>query len=158
MADSDGPESAGKAAEAAILEAGPFVVEHAGARVEGDVEEAGPVGIRLKRLKVSPEAHESVDLHQRASDLEATLRPGGERLRAVEVDPVLGGGTLRSRSEDMRRGRYFQIDLSRSGDAEVRRFRVVPGSGEREIDGFDLTRGQLEDLVDRLAYPPTAED
>ena len=158
MAESEGPESTGQATEAAVREPGPFKVEHAGTTVEGDVTRAGPVGVRLKRLKVCPEADRPIHLHRRASELEARLRPGGERLRTVEVDPQLGGATLRTRPEDMRRRRYFQVDLSPAGDAEVRRFRVDADSGERHLDGFDLTRDQLEDLVDQLASLPAEDD
>ena len=157
MSESECAETIGKATDAAVVEAGSFEVDHAGTRVEGEVERSGPVGVRLKHLKVSPSAVAPIDLYERAADLEQRLRPGGERLRAVEVDARLGGGTLRSRTEDMRRGRYFQIDLSPTGDAEVRRYRVHPTTGERTTEAFDLTRRQLEELVEHLARLPSED-
>ena len=157
MADAKGPSSAGQATDAAVVAPGPFEVAHAGARIGGEAVQVGPVGVRLKQLKVTPPARQPVDLHERAADLEARLRPGGERLRTVEVDARLGGGTLRTRSEDIRRGRYFQVDLSPAGDAELRRFSVDPNTGERHPEPFDLTRDQLEGLVDQLAQLPSED-
>lgn len=154
MADARGPASAGQATDAVLVEPGPFEVAHAGARIQGEAVQVGPVGVRLKQIKVAPPVGQPVDLHERAADLEARLRPGGERLRTVEVDSELGGGTLRTRSEDIRRGRYFQLDLSPAGDAELRRFAVDPNTGERNPETFDLTRDQLEGLVDQLAHIP----
>lgn len=158
MADSEGPASAGQATEAAVVAPGPFEVAHAGARIRGEAVQVGPVGVRLRQLKVAPCAPAPIDLHERAADLEARLRPGGERLQAVEVDQKLGGGTLRTRSEDIRRGRYFQVDLSPAGDAELRRFAVDPHTGERHSESFDLTRDQLEGLVDQLVQMPSEDD
>ena len=111
----------------------------------------GPVGVRLDRLRVRPSVEGPVDLHERAAGIASRVRPGGERLDAVEVDPGLGGGVLRTTPDDIRGGRYFEVGIRPGGEADVRRLQVDPESGERTEAPFDLTRRQLEDLVDGLA-------
>lgn len=142
--------SAGDATDAA-LDAGPSVhVEHEDAVVEADLEQTGPVGVRLRRLKVSPTAAPR-SLGERARSIAERVRPGGERLDVVEVDDRLGGGTLRTAPGDLRGGRYFEVDVEPQGGAEVRRVRVDQATGQRHTDTFDLTRDQLRQLVDGLS-------
>jgi hypothetical protein len=150
--------SAGSATNTAVQQPGTIEVSHEHATVEAEVEESGPVGVRLKRLKVSTTPADPVDLHRRARHIADRVRPGGERLHAVEVDPTLGGGQLRTHPTDIRRGRYFQVDISGDGDAEVRRYAVDARTGDRTEDAFDLTRRQLEELVDGLAQIPDPVD
>ncbi len=140
--------SAGSATSTAVQQPGTIEVSHEHATVEAEVEESGPVGVRLKRLKVSTTPADPVDLHRRARHIADRVRPGGERLHAVEVDPTLGGGQLRTHPTDIRRGRYFQ----------VRRYAVDARTGDRTEDAFDLTRRQLEELVDGLAQIPDPVD
>jgi len=151
-------DSPGRATDTAVTGTGAIAVDHPDARVEADVEASGPVGVRLRGLKVRPTTDHPVDLHARATDLVERVRPGGERLHAVEVDPGLGGGNLRTAPSDIRGGRYFQVDITPSGEADVRRIAVDPTSGERTTQPFDLTRRQLEDLVDGLATLPPEDD
>lgn len=155
--DASTAASAGRALDHAVQAPGRVEVTHPDAHVEADVEASGPVGIRLRHLKVQPKTDAPVDLHARAADLARRVRPGGERLQPVEIDPVLGGGNLRTAPEDMRGGRYFQVDITPSGEAEVKRLAVDPQTGDRVPEGFDLTRRQLEELIDGLAELPDPE-
>lgn len=142
----------GEAAEAATTGAGEVVVEdEAGRRATIKVRDADRLAVELEGISV----HAPADLGARARHLEAELRPGGERLRAFEVDPRLGGGTLRTAPGDMRGGRYFEVGLTPDG-ASLDRRRVDP-AGDRHAEGFTLTREQLGRLVDTLAADP-AED
>ena len=145
------PTSAGDALGQAATAPGTVSVECDGTEVEAEVAEAGPVGVRLDRLRVRPSVEGPVDLHERAAGIASRVRPGGERLDAVEVDPGLGGGVLRTTPDDIRGGRYFEVGIRPGGEADVRRLQVDPESGERTEAPFDLTRRQLEDLVDGLA-------
>ena len=145
------PKSAGDALGQAVAEPGTISVDCGGTVAEADVKAAGPLGVRIDRLRVCPTTHGPVDLHQRATGIVERVRPGGERLDAVEVDPQLGGGVLRTTPDDIRDGRYFEVGIRPDGEAEVRRLQVDPDSGERTQTPFDLTRRQLEALVDGLA-------
>jgi len=145
------PTTPGRAIEQAVSGPGSVSVEANGTQVDAEVTASGPVGVRLYRLRVRPTVDGPVDLHRRASGISDDVRPGGERLDAVEVDPGLGGGVLRTTPDDIRGGRYYEVGIRPGGEADVRRLRVDPSSGERLEAPFDLTRQQLEELVDGLA-------
>ena len=102
--------------------------------MDAAVVEAGPVGVRLKRLRVRPKLDEAVDLHDRATAIAEAVRPGGERLDAVEVDAVLGGGVLRTTPRDMKDGRYFEVGIRPTGEAEVRR--LAHGDPADPVEGL----------------------
>ena len=139
----------GEAASAAIQGAGEVSVEDdAGRRATLRVRDADRLAVELEGIDV----HAPADLAERASHLADELRPGGERLRAFEVDPGLGGATLRTRPEDIRGGRYFEVEV-RPGGAGLRRHRV-DDEGRRQPESFTLTREQLGRLVDTLAAAP----
>lgn len=144
--------------DAAIRGSGTVTVDHPTAEIEAEVVDSGPLGVRLDKLRVAPRTTGPIDLVRRTHDIASRLRPGGERLEAVEVDPQLGGGTVRTDRRDLRGGRYFQVDVGPGGEAELHRVRVDPGSGERQREPFALTREHLEELVDGLAAAPREDD
>ena len=144
------PESLGAAVGRAVRGPGTVTVEGEQGTAEVEVSEAGPVGVRVRGVRVRP-AHPA-PLGHRARHLADRLRPGGERLRAVEVDEGLGGATLRTDPADIRGRRYFEVSVDPEG-AAVRRHRVGE-DGQREADDFALTRDGLERMVDDLAAEP----
>ncbi len=135
----------------------PAEVQGQGWRARIHTQQVGPVGVVVDRVRV-----EGVpgDITKRAQDLAERLRPQGERLDAVEVAPQLGGAVLRTRRDDIRRGRFFQVELDESG-ADLTRLRKDPGRGRRS-EGFAVTREELgrivEDMGDVLAPPPPDDD
>jgi hypothetical protein len=111
---------------------------------EVDVSEVGPIGVRVKRVAVrAPRA----GVAEVAEALPERLRSLGERVAPVEVDPRLGGATLRSRPEEMREREFFEVEV-RGDEVSVERYRV--GEDGRAPVEFDLTRRQLRALVDEL--------
>lgn len=148
------PDSLGAAVRGALRGPGRVEVEHDGAVAQVDVVEAGPIGVRVDGLRVRPA--DPAPLELRARHIARGLRPGGERLVEVEVDPTLGGATLRSDPRDMRGGGFYEVELDREG-ARVHRQRVGP-DGSRSTEPFPLTHDELERAVDRLdETPPEAE-
>jgi hypothetical protein len=142
----------GEAAEAAIQGAGEVTVEdESGRRATLRVRDADRLAVELEGIEV----HAPADLGDRAGHLARELRPGGERLRAFEVDPRLGGATLRTRPEDIRGGRFFEVDVRPEG-TRLRRLRVDDYGG-RTAEGFTVTREQLGRLVDTLAADPETD-
>ncbi len=125
---------------------GAAAAEHGAARATVDVVDADRLGVVVERLRVDAGPG---DIAGRARRLAEGLRPAGERLRAVEVAPELGGATLRSDPEDMHGGRFFQVDVDGEG-AEITRHRAVRGE-PRVREAFGLTREQLGRVVDDLA-------
>ena len=77
------------------------------------------------------------------------VRELGGRLVPVEVDERLGGGSLRTRTRDLRGGRFYEVELDGAG-ATVDRYKVGEDGG-RERQPYTLTREQLGRLVDDLA-------
>ena len=69
------------------------------------------------------------------------------RGQPVEVDASLGGATLRTSPDEMRRGRFFEVNV-RPDETEVHRYRVE--QGERKREEFTLTRDQLRELIDEV--------
>ena len=133
----------------------PVRVEGPGWTAQIDARQVDRIGVVVDRLRVSGGEG---DLAGRAGAIAETLRPQGERLRPVEVDPVLGGAVLRSRPEDMQRGRYYQVDLDATG-AELSRHRRREGG--RDQEPFAVTREELgrivEGLGEAMAPKPTVE-
>ena len=85
----------------------------------------------------------------------ASSPPGGEQLRAFEIDPRPGGATLRPPPEDMRGRRFFAVDVH-PGGARLRRLGVDEAAG-RAVEAFTVTREQLGRLVDTLATEPETD-
>jgi len=109
-----------------------------------ETRQVGPVGVVIERLRVEGRHG---DLAERASAVAEGLRPQGERLLPVEVDPGLGGAVLRTRPEDMQRGHFYEVGLDATG-AELSRHRRTPGGRVREP--FALTREELGRIVEGL--------
>jgi hypothetical protein len=118
----------------------------AGAEAEVDLRAVGPIGVRLGGLRLRHA--EDRDLNTEAERLQE-LRGLPHRLIAQEVDPRLGGATLRSRPEELRRRDFFEVRIDGAREVGLRRYRVTD-QGEREPAEFDLTREQLGDVLDGL--------
>lgn len=131
-----------------------------GARAEIDVTDADRLGVAVRGVKVSrgtsgegavgggaPEP--VVDVAAEAERLSGGLRALPERVRAVEIDPRLGGAILRSDEGEMRGREFFEVDVRASGTTSVQRLRPAEGGGRNVVD-HTMTRGQLGRLVDEL--------
>jgi hypothetical protein len=119
---------------------------------EIDVVEADRLGVRIRRITVARAT--PYDPAEIARDWPREIRELPERLRAVEVDPGLGGATFRSDPDDRRDDSFVEIEV-RGGTAEIRRHRV--GADGREALDWTMTRDQLRRLVDTLARGPSPE-
>lgn len=139
-----------EAVDRSVTGPGPVRVEHDDGVVEVDVVEAGPVGVVVERLRVRP--HDPAPLGARSRALARGLRPGGDRLVAVEVDEALGGATLRTDPRDLRGGRFFEVAVDADG-AELRRHQVGD-DGARAPAPFALTRDALGRAIDQMAAVP----
>lgn len=120
-------------------------VEGPGWQAEVHAVEVDRIGVVVDRLRVVGAPGE---LAARAGRLAEALRPGGERLDAVEVDAGLGGAVLRTRPEDMRGGRFYEVQLA-PDHAELTRQVVRPGGG-RAPAPFAVTREELGRIVEDL--------
>jgi hypothetical protein len=129
-----------------ILGPGTVTVDAEGRRIEAHVVDADRFGVVVERLRVDGAPG---DAATRANDLVENLRPGGQRLVPLEIDPRLGGGVLRTPAEEMSEGRYFQVEVDAQG-AELSRHRVDP-TGGRAPEPFTVTREQLGSIVDTMA-------
>ena len=125
---------------------GPGVVEveESGGKTTVDVTKADSLGVRIKHLEVG---HARRSPGEGADGLVERVRAIPGKLKAIEVDDKLGGAILRTDPDQMRRGRFFELDAQRESTG-VRRFRVT--DGERNPEDFTLTRDQLRDLVDEI--------
>lgn len=108
-----------------------------------DVVESGPVGVVLGRLLVKGPPG---DLAQRAAEFARTLHPGGTPLTPLEVDPRLGGATLRSPVDRQRR--FYEAEIT-VDSIELTRSRVGEDGSRSPVD-FSLTREGLSELLDRI--------
>ncbi len=133
------------ALERRISGPGTVEVDIDGKKATVDVTDADRIGVVIDRLRVDGAEGSIVD---RANDLAQHLRPNGDRLVPVEVDPGLGGGTLRTAPDEMR-GHFHQVDVDDKG-AELTRHRV-DDNGARHREGLGVTREQLRSLVDTMA-------
>ncbi|MCK6506585.1 hypothetical protein L6R53_24965 [Myxococcota bacterium] len=130
-------------------------VDGAGYQAEIEARRIESIGVVVERLRVSGAAG---TVAERAAAVAEGLRPQGERLVPVEVDPTLGGAVLRTRPEDMQRGRFYQVELDPAG-ATVQRVRRAPEG--RVVEPFAITRDELERMIEGLgaatAPPPSDE-
>jgi len=115
-------------------------------RAEVDVTDVDRLGVKVRRVKVHRQAPRPIAEEARA--LPERLRSLPERVEPVEVDPELGGASLRSRPGDMRDREFFQVDIEGEDEVEVRRYKAKEG-GREELD-WVMTRGQLGRLLDEL--------
>jgi hypothetical protein len=119
--------------------------EVGGLSTEISVRDTDRLGVVVDHIEVKGVAGA---LDVRSERIAASLRPVGERLIPVEVDPKLGGAILRTHPEDMRGGRFFQVDIG-SDRAKLTRHHVDQ-AGARQAQQFGLTRDQLGELLDEL--------
>lgn len=116
---------------------------------EIEVSDADRLGVSVRRVRVRRQ--EPLDVAHEALVLPERLRALPERVRAVEVDPGLGGARLRTDPDELRGDGYFEVDVEADA-TEIRRTRLGDG-GEREATDFTLTREQLDRLIDEAAGP-----
>ena len=110
------------------------------------MHEVGKLGVRVSRIRV--EREDPYDVERVARDWPRDLRDLPDRIEPVEVDPRLGGASLRSKPDEMRDDRFIDVEV-RDRSAEVRRFTRNRG-GERRAADMTLTREQLGRMVDDL--------
>jgi len=113
-----------------------------------DVVKVDGLGVKVREVKVRRK--NPFDLAAECQALPEKVRSLPHRIQPVEVEPTLGGGTLRSRPEEMRKREFYQVDLTGDRDVGVRRYRVGR-NGERKQTDFTLTREQLGDLIDEIS-------
>lgn len=128
-------------------QSGTVEIEDGDARASVDVADCGRLGVKVRGVKVR--RGRARDIEQTARELPERLRSLPERVEPVEVDPRLGGATLRSKPEDMQGGEFFQVDVEGERDVEVKRYRARDEGGREPVD-WTMTRDQLGRLVDEL--------
>ena len=139
-------EALNEALDAHGTGSGTVSVDADGVTHEVEVDAVGPLGVRLRRLRVRRGTDR--DLGEAAQVLPSRLRPLPEKLVATEVDPRLGGATLRTRPEQMRKREFFQLDL-RPREAELHRSRVTEGG--RASVPWTMTRDGLREVIEDLS-------
>lgn len=106
------------------------------------------LGVKVRKLSVS--RGEDFDLVQECAELPQRIRSLPHRVAPVEVDPVLGGGVLRSLPDEMRKSDFYQVDVGRHRNIDVRRYQVNE-HGDREQIEYTLSRERLDELIDELS-------
>ncbi len=114
---------------------------------EVDVVEVDRLGVRIRGITVRRGADH--DPEAVARDWPRRLRDLPERLVPVEVDPELGGTTLRSDPDEMRDDTFTEVEV-RGAEARVRRFRAPRGQAREPVE-WTTTRDGLGRLVEDLA-------
>lgn len=137
-----------KALDALDGSEGQVEAEVPGGQATVDVVAVDGLGVKVRGVKV----HRSkpFELETECRELPDRVRSLPHRLQPVEVDPLLGGGVLRSRPEEMRKKEFYQVDLVGDRDVGVRRYRVGK-DGQRSPIDFTMTREQLGDLIDEIS-------
>lgn len=125
---------------------GPVVADLDGRSVEVDVVDVDRLGIRVRGVEVQRDR--DYDVGGVAERWPSDLRELPDRVEPVEVEPGLGGATLRSRPDERRDDTFVEVEV-RGDRARVRRMRA-PRGGEREDVEWSVTREQLGRLVDTL--------
>lgn len=128
---------------------GPGVIEvqEVGGKTRVEVVESDRLGVRVRGVHVG---HNARDMRRVAEVLPDRIHALPGKLMPVEVAPILGGATLRTRPEDMRRERFFEVKVREDG-TDIRRYQI--SAGERKSKEWTLTREQLHDLVDEVRRP-----
>ena len=132
---------------------GVFEVEGAGIRAKVTVVDADRLGVTIDRIHLEGEPG---SLAERARAMAEGVRPGGEALHPVEVDPGLGGGVLRSRMGANGDRGYLQLDLD-TKSAELSGHQVG-SDGSRSPATITLTRPQLGRVIEGMARGLQAEN
>lgn len=121
-------------------------IDQGSTQAEVEVIEADRIGIKVRRVRV--ERDRDYEVHGIAERWPRTVRSLPDRLHPVEVEPRLGGATLRSDPEDQVDDTFMEVEV-RGSAAEVTRHRRLPGG--REQTEWSMTREQLRGLLDALA-------
>lgn len=132
------------------LAPGAVQVEDGEVRADVDVVELDSLGVSVRSVRVR--GGRGGDVADQARRLPDALGVLGERVRAVEVDAMLGGAVLRSKP---RRQEYFEV---RSDGREVSVERLRRGPEGRARVPFTLTREQLGRLVDDVGGVIVGDD
>ena len=133
-----------EAADSKIQSPGTISVQSPdGLSAELDVAKSGPVGVILRRLRVTGPPD---DLTRRAADVARTIHPSGATLTPIEVDPRLGGATLRSPVDRQRR--FYEAEVTEDS-VELTRC-TVGEDGARAPAEFSLTREGLSEILDGI--------
>jgi hypothetical protein len=125
--------------------AGTVEVEAGGRKARVEVTDVDRLGVRVRGVRV--EREQARDVAEEAKALPERLRSLPETLGPVEVDPRLGGATLRTLPDEMHDGEFAQADIG-PHHVELRRFKAHE-AGRDPVD-LTLTRPQLRKLVDEL--------
>ena len=125
---------------------GTVQAEVQGRSAQVEVADVDRIGVRVRRIRV--ERDRDYDVERIAEAWPRELRDLPDRVVPVEVDPRMGGASLRSDPDEMRDGRFVDIEV-RGRVAEVRR-RVRNRGEVRDDADFTLTREQLGRMVDDL--------
>ena len=128
--------------------AGQVKADVPGGQAVVDVVAVDGLGVKVREVKVA--RSKPFDLATECAALPDRVRSLPHRIQPIEVDPILGGGLLRSRPDEMRKREFYQVDLVGQKEVGVRRYRVAK-SGDREQLDFTLTREQLGDLIDEIS-------
>lgn len=116
-----------------------------GGHAEIDVVETDRLGVRVRRVRVeAPTPH---DLDAIAERWPRRIRELPDRVCPIEVDPRLGGATLRSDPDDRADETFVEVEV-RGATTEIRRHRPTP-EGRDEVE-WTMTREQLRRLVETL--------
>ncbi len=129
-----------------IGQAGEVAIEADGRRAEVAVTDVDRLGVRVRGVKVH-RAHDR-EVQAEAAALPERLRAIPEPLGPVEVDPALGGATLRTKPGALRDREFFEVEVRGTRDVEVRRYRAEVG--DRKPIDWTMTREQLGRLLDQL--------
>jgi len=131
----------------AVSGEGRATIDREGVQTHVDVSEVGPIGVRIRGISVG---HAAADIEKRANELPERLRALPERVAPVEIDAGLGGAVLRTKPEDMRDRKFFEVEI-RPDRTDIRRYKVEEEG--REVEAFPMTRDQLRRLIDEVSDP-----
>ncbi|TVQ88764.1 MAG: hypothetical protein EA397_16335 [Deltaproteobacteria bacterium] len=121
-------------------------IEGAGTQTEIEVVESDRLGVKVRRIRV--ERDRAYDVEALGDRWPKTVRQLPDRLKPVEIEPRLGGATLRSDPEDRVDDTFMEVEV-RDRAAEVQRQRTTPAG--REASDWSMTREQLRGLLDALS-------
>ena len=146
-------DSLDQALDAVPQDGGTAVVSDPAGEVRVEVVEVDRLGVRVRGVSVGHA--DPIDVVAEADALPTRLRAIPEALVPIEVDPALGGATIRTEPSDMRRREFFEVGVT-PAQTDVKRFKVSK-EGAREAIDWTLTREQLERLISQVR-PPASEE
>ena len=150
------PDDLASQLDQALQEPGTLHLDHLEVSIEANIEAIDTLGVRLRSLRLRPQRPGPME--ESAKKLSDFLRPNGERLDLLELDPILGGAQLRTTRTDIRNNRYFQLDLDSSGQVDLQRIQTDPQTGQRASTHFDLSREAFGRLAEDILDACRAED